>query len=54
MSNFNFGEYLMQKGFSYTNEGKEQYYHKDGKKVELAVLPKTKAEADKFLKEFEK
>ena len=30
MAEFNFKDYLFNKGFSFTNEGKEQFFHKEG------------------------
>ena len=63
MAEFNFKEYLFTKGFSFTNEGKEQYFHKEGnskkiiikgdkieQKGEILDFPKDEKSADEFLK----
>lgn len=74
---FNFGDYLLEQGFAYTNYGDHQLYEKSVDGVDYAVniqegvfthnksgegdnlkvdvkLPKTKTEAEKWLKDFKK
>ena len=63
MAEFNFKDYLFNKGFSFTNEGKEQFFHKEGnsnkiiikgdkieQKGEILEFPKDEKSADEFLK----
>ena len=63
MAEFNFKEYLFNKGFSFTNEGKEQFFHKEGnsnkiiikgdkieQKGEILDFPKDEKSAEEFLK----
>ena len=63
MEEFNFKDYLFNKGFSFTNEGKEQIFHKEGnsnkiiikgdkieQKGEILDFPKDEKSAEEFLK----
>ena len=63
MAEFNFKEYLFSKGFSFTNEGKEQFFHKEGnsnkiiikgdkieQKGEILEFPKDEKSTEEFLK----
>ena len=37
MAEFNFKDYLFNKGFSFTNEGKEQFFHKEGNSNKIII-----------------
>ena len=63
MAEFNFKEYLFTKGFSFTNEGKKQFFHKkeakndifiNGDKIEvkgeIIDLPENEKNAEVILK----
>ena len=55
---FNFREFLLNNGFSYSNTGAKQYFHisHEGKTKEAPAdpenYPKTKAQGTKWLKDF--
>ena len=63
MKGFDFRNFMFEKGFSFTNEGKEQFFHKEGnsnkiiikgdkieQKGEILDFPKDEKSADEFLK----